>query len=163
MLEIERPRSALALIGATFALYRRYPWLFLVLAAVVVLPYQALQAIPTLGLVHGAAQAWLGFALGVGELALVLPLVSALHIFAVDDVRQGRQPRIGSVGRRSLARLSIVSPAVLLTWLGITAGLVALIVPGIILAAGWAVVRPDGVARGGELAGGAQPQQSPHR
>ena len=32
ILEIERPRSAFELIGATFSLYRRYSWLFLILA-----------------------------------------------------------------------------------------------------------------------------------
>jgi hypothetical protein len=140
ILEIERPRSAFELIGATFSLYRRYPWLFLLLAAIVVVPYQALDAIPTLGVVHGAAKGWLSFALTVADLALVVPLVSALHVYAVDDVRQGRQPAISSVARRGIATLSIVSPAVFLTWLGITLGFVALIVPGIILLVRWAVV-----------------------
>lgn len=144
ILEIERPRSAFGLVGATFDLYRRYPWLFLVLAAVVVVPYQALLAIPTLGVVHRAAKTWMSFTLGVGDLALVLPLVSALHVFAVDDVRQGRQPAIPSVARRGIAKLSIVSPAVFLTWLGITLGFVALVVPGVILLLRWAVVAQTG-------------------
>jgi hypothetical protein len=164
ILEIERPRSATELIGATFSLYRRYPWLFLVLAAVVVVPYQALLAIPTLGVVHGAAQGWLEFALGIGDLALVAPLVSAFHVYAVDDVRQGRQPLIASVGRRGMATLSVVSPAVFLTWLGISAGLVALIVPGVILFLRWAVVAqtaslgaetwPDALTQSNRLTGG---------
>jgi hypothetical protein len=139
-LEIERPRSATELIGATFTLYRRYPWLFLALAAVVVLPYQAVLAIPALELVHGAIRGWFSFFVGIGEIALVVPLVSALHVYAVDDVRQGRPPKIGSVGRRGLATLSVVSPAVLLSWLGITFGLIALIVPGVILLLRWSVV-----------------------
>jgi hypothetical protein len=143
-LEIERERSAFELIGGTFALYRRYPWLFLALAAVVVLPYQALEAIPQLELLHGAAQGWLSFALVVGDLALVVPLVSALHVYAVDDVREGRQPEISSVARRGIATLSVVSPAVFLSWLGITLGLAALIIPGIALAARWAVVAQTG-------------------
>lgn len=122
LLEIERPRSATELIRATFSLYQAFPWLFLALAAVVVLPYQVLDAIPALELVHGATRGWLSFVVGIGEIALVVPLVSALHVFAVDDVRQGQRPEMGSVARRALATLSVVSPAVLLSWLGITAG-----------------------------------------
>lgn len=140
ILEIERPRSAFELIGATFTLYRRFPWLFLVLAAVVVVPYQALEAIPALGLVHGPVEGLLSFALTIADLALVLPLVSALHVYAVDDVRQGRRPTLSSVGRRGIASLSVVSPAVFLTWLGILAGTLALVVPGVILYVHWAVV-----------------------
>jgi hypothetical protein len=140
ILEIERPRSATELIGATFALYRRYPWLFLVLAAVVIVPYQVLDAIPALGLVHGTARGLLSFAFGVSDIALVLPLISALHVYAADDVRRGRIPEIRSVARRGIATLSIVSPAVLLSWLGVTVGLVILIVPGVILMLRWAVV-----------------------
>jgi hypothetical protein len=140
ILEIERPRSATELIGATFSLYRRYPWLFLVLAAVVIVPYELLDAIPTFGLVHGVAKGLLGFAVGIADIALVLPLISALHVYAVDDVRQGRRPDIGSVARRGMATLAIVSPAVLLSWLGITAGLIALIVPGVLLYLRWSVV-----------------------
>lgn len=140
VLEIERERSAFELIGATLAVYRRYPWLFLILAAIVVLPYRALDALPELEILHGAARGWLGFFLGIGELAVVVPLVSALHVFAVDDVRQGQEPQIMSAARRGIAKLSVVSPAVFLSWMGISLGLAALIVPGIALAARWAVV-----------------------
>jgi hypothetical protein len=139
-LELNRPRSAPQLIGATLSLYRRYPWLFLILAAVVVLPYRAILAIPTLGVIHGPAKGWLDFALSIGDLALVVPLVSALHVFAVDDVREGRQPLISSVARRGVAKLRVVSPAVFWSWLGIVLGFVALIIPGIALSARWAVV-----------------------
>lgn len=143
-LEIERSRSATELIGATFALYRRFPWLFLVLAAVVIVPYEVLDAIPVLGLVHGTAGGLLDFAFGVADIVVVLPLISALHVYAVDDVRQDRVPEIRSVGRRGIATLAVVSPAVLLSWLGVTVGLVFLIVPGVILALRWAVVAQTG-------------------
>jgi hypothetical protein len=144
ILEIERPRSAFELIGATFALYRRFPWLFLVLAAIIVLPYQVLEALPQLEILHGAARGWFSFALSIGEVALVVPLVSALHVYAVDDVRQGQRPEIAAVARRGVATLAVVSPAVLLSWLGITLGFVALIVPGVFLFARWAVVAQTG-------------------
>jgi hypothetical protein len=144
IMEIERPRSAFQLIAATFDLYRRFPWLFLTLAGVVIVPYELLVSISSLGIVHGVARALLGLAFSVADVALVLPLISALHIYAVDDVREGRPPAIRSVGRRGVATLSVVSPAVFLSWLGITVGLAALIVPGVILYLRWAVVAQTG-------------------
>ena len=36
---------------------------------------------------------------------LVTPLISALHVHAVDDVREGRDPTLGSVARRGLTTL----------------------------------------------------------
>jgi hypothetical protein len=138
--EIERPRSALQLIGATFALYRDFPWLFLILAAIVVIPYQGLDAISTFAITGGWGKALAIVTLYVADFALVLPLVSALHVFAVDDVREGRRPDIASVARRGIASMPIVSPAVFFTWLGIFGGLLVLIVPGVVLWVRWAVV-----------------------
>ena len=138
--EIERPRSALRLIGATFALYRDFPWLFLILAAIVVIPYRGLDAILTFALADVWGNALSFIVLSVADYALVVPLVSALHVFAVDDVREGRRPHIGSVARRAIVAVSIVSPAVFITWLGIFGGLFLLIVPGVVLWVRWAVV-----------------------
>lgn len=144
-LKIERPRSAPEIIAATFTLYRRYSWLFLILAGVVVVPYELISLIgrPD-GPLHGAAQALTNIAIGVGDYALVVPLISALHLFAVEDLREGRAPELGSVFRRGLGSLRVVSPAVLLSWLGIFAGFLALIVPGVLLAIRWAVVAQTG-------------------
>ena len=145
IIEIERPRSAFELIGATFGLYRRYSWLFLVLAGVVVVPYELISLIGEPGgPLHGAARALFSLALNVADFALVLPLISALHVFAVEDVRAGREPDLGSVARRGLASLRVVSPAVFLSYLGIFVGFIALIVPGILLAIRWAVVAQAG-------------------
>jgi hypothetical protein len=144
-LEIERERSAFELIGATFSLYRRYSWLFLVLAGVVVVPYAVILLIAEPGgPLHGVARGIVANALSVAYVAVVVPLVSALHIYAVEDFRHGREPRLSSVGRRGIASLRVVSPAVFLSWLGILAGLIALIVPGILLALRWAVVAQAG-------------------
>jgi hypothetical protein len=43
MIEIDRPRSAWELLRATFTLFLRFPWLFLVLAALVVIPFDAVE------------------------------------------------------------------------------------------------------------------------
>lgn len=144
-LEIERERSAFELIGATFTLYRRYPWLFIVLAGVVVVPFDVISLLGEPGgPLHGAARVIVAQALSVADFALVVPLISALHVFAVEDVRQGREPDLASVGRRGVASLRVVSPAVFLSWLGITLGFIALIVPGVLLALRWAVVAQTG-------------------
>lgn len=145
IMEIERPRSAFELIGATFDLYRRYSRLFLTLAGVVVVPYSALSLLGEPGgPFDGAIRVIIEQALGIADFALVLPLISALHVYALEDVRQGREPNLASVARRGIASLRVVSPAVFLSWLGILLGIVALIVPGIILAIRWAVVAQAG-------------------
>jgi hypothetical protein len=140
-IEIERARSAWQLIGATFALYRRYPWLFLALAAVVVVPYDAINLlIEVVKVLHGAIRTLISLALFVADFALVLPLISALHVHAVADVREGRAPEIGPVARRGVATIPVLSRAAGLAYVGVVLGLVALIVPGVILALRWAVV-----------------------
>ena len=145
IMEVERPRSAFELIGATFSLYRRYSWLFLTLAGVVVVPYSALSLLGEPGgPFEGAIRVIIQQALGIADFALVLPLISALHVYAVEDVRQGREPDLASVARRGIASLRVVSPAVFLSWLGIFLGTLALIVPGVILAVRWAVVAQAG-------------------
>jgi hypothetical protein len=142
VIEIDCARSAWELIGATFALYRRYPWLFLVLAGAVVVPYE-LILLATTG--NGPyAQARDGF---VVEQILFLittgvmgPLVSALHVHAVREIRDGNAPRLGTVAKRSLAVLPVAGIAVVISFIGATLGLIALIVPGVLLFLRWAVV-----------------------
>lgn len=138
---VDRERSAPELLGAAFKLYRRYSWLFLILAAVVVVPYSVISLVAHPGgPLHGVTRALIDVALQVGEYALVIPLVSVLHLYAVEDLRAGREPAVGAVARRGIASLRVVSLPVLLSWIGIFAGFIALIVPGVILAIRWAVV-----------------------
>jgi hypothetical protein len=139
MTDVERPRSTTELIGATFELYQAYPWLFLLLAAVVVIPYELIDLMPEL-LPTRSARFWIGFPLSIADIALVLPLVSAFHAIAVDDLRAGRRPGFASVARRGIGTLPVVSAATVMSWLGITVGFVFLIVPGLYLWARWAVV-----------------------
>jgi hypothetical protein len=135
------PRSARQLLAATFALYRRYPLLFLVLAAAVVVPYQLIVLAFT-----GAgplAQSSLSFGVGslltLVEMALVTPLISALHAHAVAEARAGRRPRLAPVARQGLRVLPVVATASIVSALGIFAGMLLLVVPGVILFFRWAV------------------------
>ncbi|HEX4308105.1 MAG TPA: hypothetical protein VHZ54_18860 [Solirubrobacterales bacterium] len=142
--EIERQRSAWQLIGATFTLYRRYPWLFMALAGAVIVPYELIVLLAT-G-VSALDRGGLGFGVStlitLTGLALVLPLISALHVHAVQDVRDGKRPETRAVARRSVRVLPVVSAAVVMSFLGATFGLVALIVPGVLLYLRWSVAAP---------------------
>ncbi|HEX4464909.1 MAG TPA: hypothetical protein VH042_09755 [Solirubrobacterales bacterium] len=136
------PRSAYRLVRAALELYLRYPLLFLVLAAGVIVPYEAIVLAAT-----GAgpfAQGSLSFGasslLTLIGLALIGPLVSALHVHAVSEVLEGREPRLASVARRGLRVLPVVAAAEIVAWLGIALGFLAFVVPGIILLLRWYVV-----------------------
>jgi hypothetical protein len=136
------PRPAHRLVIDTIALYRRYPLLFLVLAAAVVLPYEAIVFVATgagpfeQGSLDAIATLWLTLT----DLALVAPLVSALHVHAVREAREGGHPRLGSIARQGLKVLPVVAAVSVISWLGIAAGFLALVVPGIYLMLRWFVV-----------------------
>lgn len=136
------PRSAPGLIASTFALYRRYSWLFLALAALVVIPYNLIFLAATgFGRLEDSSLAEAaGLSLLLLEIGLLTPLVSALHVHAVVAIRAGEQLRIGAVTRLGLAALPVVVAASLIAWLGIFVGFIALIVPGVYLLLRWFVV-----------------------
>jgi hypothetical protein len=136
------PRSAPRLIVGTLELYRRHPLLFLVLAAGVIVPYEliALAATGTGAFSRANTSAGIQLFLTLADWALVTPLVSALHVHAVSEVRNEREPRIGPVALQGLRVLPVVAPATIVSWLGITVGFFLLIVPGVILWLRWAVV-----------------------
>jgi hypothetical protein len=142
MLSMSAPRSASRLLVGTFELYRRYPLLFLVLAAGVIVPYEliALMATGTGSLSRANTSAGIQLLLTLTDWALVTPLVSALHIHAVSEVRRGQEPRIGPVTRQGLAALPVVAAATIASVIGIAVGFVFLIIPGLFLLLHWAVV-----------------------
>lgn len=136
------PRSAHQLVVGAFALYRRYPLLFLVLAAGVIVPYEVIVLAATGAgpFAHASLSLGVGSLLTLIELALIGPLVSALHVHAVAEVRRGRDPQFAPVALQGLRVLPVVAAATIIAWLGITLGFFALIVPGIILSLRWYVV-----------------------
>lgn len=136
------PRSAFRLLEDTFELYGRYPVLFLILAAAVIVPYEltAFVATGTGSFSRDDASVGAQLFLALADWALVTPLVSALHVHAVADVRLDREPRIGSVARRGLKVLPVVAAATIAATLGMFVGFLLLIIPGVILFLRWAVV-----------------------
>lgn len=142
----------------TFSLYRRYPWLFLTLAAAVVVPYELL----VLAIWGGEEPPSFGAssALWLADTTLVTPLVSALHIHAVADVREGTAPQLRSVVRRGLRVLPAVAVVSLAYWVAVTAGFFLLIAPGVYLTLRWFVAaQAAAVERGGIAAAFASSTQ----
>jgi len=130
------PEPASALVAKTFQLYRRYPLLFLALALGVVVPYDLVVLLATGS--GPLAKSGLGLSPLVAVF-LISPLISALHIHAVAEVRAGHTPRLGDIAARGLRVLPTAAATAIMTALGIILGFVALIVPGIILAFRWYV------------------------
>jgi hypothetical protein len=149
-IEIERPRSVPELIGASFDLYLRFPLLFLVLAAIVVVPWEFLVLLVTgegpLALRHT------GFitsnVVTLLDSFLVTPAVSAFHVHAVREVGDGERPRLMPTLRQSLTTLPLVAVAAGVSAVAILLGSF-LVVPGVLLMARWAVVAQTAALEGG--------------
>jgi hypothetical protein len=138
----DRPRDIHILIEAAFRLYRRYPFLFFSLAAGVIVTFDliVLAATGAGPFSTGATSAPTQAIVGVVSYILVGPLISALHVHAVADVHEGKEPELRAVAARGLRALPVVAAAVIMSGLGIGLGFVALIVPGVILLLRWYVV-----------------------
>ena len=150
-IELERPRSIPELIGTAFDLYLRVPILFLALAAVVVVPWE-LAVLLIVGdgpLALGSHGFITNNVVGLADSFLVTPLISALHVHAVREVGEGGKPRLVATFRRSLPTLPVVALATGLAYIGSTLALVALIVPGLMLWARWAVTAQTATLEGG--------------
>ncbi len=134
------PLSALGLVRGTFGLYRRYPLLFLALAAAVIVPYEAIVLLATGAGPFEQSSISFGtsFLLTAIDWVVVGPLVSALHVHAVADARQGRQPALGPVAIRGIRVLPVVAATTIISALGTIAGSL-LVIPGIILWLRWSV------------------------
>ena len=83
-------------------LYRRYPRLFLLLASGVIVPYEVivLATTDTGSFARGSLSFGVGSLLMLIELALIGPLVSALHVHAVREVGEGRELRLVPIAGR---------------------------------------------------------------
>jgi hypothetical protein len=150
-LALDHPCGAPRLIGKTVGLYRRFPLLFLILAGTVVIPYELIGLLATGEGPFGGRND--GFVvtqiLSLAEVGVLGPLVSALHVHALREIGDGGMPRLADVARRSLTVLPAVSVAVVLSYFGTVAGLLALIVPGVLLFLRWSVVAQAAALEGG--------------
>jgi hypothetical protein len=123
-IELNRRRSIEEILRLALELYRDYPWLFLILAAAVMAPYDlAVLAVAGRGpLGHARESFAVGTLLTVLNFSLVGPLISALHVHAVVLIGEGRKPLLSRVALSGLRVLPVVSAAEIVTNLGIFAG-----------------------------------------
>jgi hypothetical protein len=139
---LQTPRSAAEIISFALQVYRRYPLLFALLALGVVAPYELIVLAVTgrspFGQQSGTVSSVL--VLSLLEFAVVGPLISALHIHAVQSIAGGEQPDLGEVAARGLRVLPTVAAAQIVATLGIGLGFILLVIPGVLLLLRWAVV-----------------------
>jgi len=130
------------IVTAALSLFASHPLLFIVLALAVVAPYElialAVTGSPPLGSTSTSASTVL--TLGLVDVALVEPLISALDVHAVVMIGDGEQPTLPSVVSRGVRVLPVVAAAQIVAALGIAIGAFAFVIPGIILLIRWAVV-----------------------
>lgn len=136
------PRSTHQLIADTVRLYRRYPLIFPVLAAAVIVPYDAIVLGATgTGVLTGSSLSFgVQSFLTLIDWCLISPLISALHVHAVREAQEGDRPRLVAVARQGIRVLPVVVAASIISGLGIFVGFLALVIPGIILMLRWMVV-----------------------
>jgi hypothetical protein len=140
--DLRRVKSAAEVIGDALRCYAGYPALFAALTLAVVVPYAAIVLlIERAGLLgvtrHGATAAIIVILLNV---LIVGPLISALHVNAVVEIGEGRKPGLSQVFARGVRVLPVVAAAEIVAGIATAIGFLALVVPGLILLARWAVV-----------------------
>ena len=167
-LDLRRPRDLGALIADGFGVYLRNFGTFVAIAAAVVVPVRLVVDGIGLGqLTAGydsspdAAQQLIPV---LESVLLIGPLTTAMCIYALLEVADGRKPRVGASIQRGLDVFAPLLAAYLLYVGGVALGLLALIVPGIYLLVRWYLViqatvidgrrGPDGLRRASELVEG---------
>jgi hypothetical protein len=140
-LELDRPRTLGELIALTFELFGRHLATFLSLTLLVVAPVVIFVDGVWGGFLAdgGAADPSLAARLTSVALGTVVipPLVTALQVVVVQALARGEEPTVGGALRTAGPRLPAALGAVLLYTLGVAAGLVALVVPGVWLGTRW--------------------------
>jgi hypothetical protein len=140
--DLTRSRSAWEIVRSTLRLYSQYPWLFFVLAALVVAPWELLRLIITgYGPLGHFRESFLEKrSLELIDLSIVTPLISVMHIQAVSMIGEGRRPHLGRVVLKGLRMLPVAGTAVVGAGIAIEIGFIALVIPGILLSIRYAVV-----------------------
>lgn len=156
MIDLHRGRSMREIVRATLGLYGEYPWLFLILALVVMAPWDlaklAATGIAPLG--QTGRSGHVGFlereSLQLFDLLLVSPLISAMHVHAVVAVGNAQRPRLPAVALQGVRVLPVVGVSALIAGVAVGVGLFALLIPGIVLGIRFAVVaQAAAIERGG--------------
>ncbi len=151
-LQLDEHRELGGLLSTTVALFRAYATVFFTMTLIVVAPVAILIAgVWGRGLADGA-DAKAPPAATAAQLLLqavvIPPLVTALHVVTVQAIARGEEPHVGGALRAAGARFIPALAAVALAAVGIAAGFVLLIVPGIYLAVRWYLAAQAAVVDG---------------
>jgi len=143
-IDLQRPRDLGRILDDTGTIYRNN-WRTLVLvAAVVVVPVHLIVFGGGLGWLwsHYDARPGLGEQLAgvVAQLLVVTPLVTAMTVHVVRGAADGRRVSAGESLTAGLDAFPRLFGAVVLVAAGVAVGLLAFIIPGLILAVRWLVV-----------------------
>ena len=140
-IDLDRECSTPAILVAAGRLYLTYPWLFLILAAAVVAPWDltvlAVTGHGPLGHTRSIFTYWL--AVSLLRSTFVGPPISALHIHAVAIAGRGERPRLGEVARRGVRVLPVAAAAGAASSIAIVIGLLMAVLPGLVLLVAFAV------------------------
>lgn len=144
-LQPRQVRDVGTLFRDSFAIYRSHPWLFILLSAVVIVPVGLVVDGIGMGsitgeydsspdtddtLVRGVVQFFV-------EFLVVIPIVTAICIYALHAISADEQPSPGEVLVAGFEAFTPLFGAVLLAGIGVALGLAALIVPGVFLLVRW--------------------------
>lgn len=144
--------SAGGILGESWSLYTKFFRRFFVVAVIVYLIVNLLNAVVATLFGHGV-----GIALLLALITAVVSLVGTFWlqgalVFAVDDVRDGTiDTTIGQVFERVRPYLGALIVAGILAGLAVAIGLVLLIVPGLILLTWWCLIVPVIVLEGKQV------------
>jgi hypothetical protein len=140
-LQLRQPRDVGALFGDSLRVFISHAWLFVLLSAAVVIPVEII--VEGIGLemltspydespplVESIAPTVVGF-------LVVTPIITAISIYALHSIAEGKRPSAGQVFVAGFEAFTPLFGAVLLAAIGIAAGFVALFVPGIYLLIRW--------------------------
>jgi hypothetical protein len=125
-------RPAGKIVLSALALYWRYPFLFLALGALVIVPFDlAVLAASGQGYLQGDRSGIARWCLDVGGWVWIVPLISALHIRAVAAMRLGDEPRLSPVAAAGFRALRRVVPATVISGLLVELFSIPLVLSGV--------------------------------
>jgi len=144
-LDLNRPRDLGALLNTTFSLYGKYFAVFASIAFAVVVPVDFVfygGMLGQFGSYDPTPPIGTSLIAGSASTLIAQPLITAMHVAAVMALGEGRRPTLKETLVRGGDVFLPVLGALLLTWLFITLGVIALVIPGIYVAIRLWVVAP---------------------
>jgi hypothetical protein len=144
-LDLDRPRDLGALISTTFSLYGRYFAVFASIAFAVVIPVDAIfygVMLGQFGSYDPSPPAGTDLIARYASLLIANPLITGMHVAAVLAIAEGRRPTLRETFVRGGDAFVPLLGALLLTWLFILLGFIALIIPGLYVSVRLWVVAP---------------------